>query len=73
MARALDVETRETSGTRTEVREALGDLMERPGLSLLHVRLDRREDGALRRRAHDRVRSALCDAPEAVAEQGGGS
>jgi 2-succinyl-5-enolpyruvyl-6-hydroxy-3-cyclohexene-1-carboxylate synthase len=73
VSRALDVETRESSGRRTEVREALADLMERPGLSLLHVRLDRREDGALRRRAHDLVRSALGDAPEAGAEREGGS
>jgi 2-succinyl-5-enolpyruvyl-6-hydroxy-3-cyclohexene-1-carboxylate synthase len=71
IARAMGVETRESSGTRKAVREALAELMERPGLSLLHVRLDRHADGARRRQAHEAVASALRElGPTGMTSQG---
>ena len=59
LASALGIEHRAVSGTRPEVSGALGEILEAPGLKILHVTLDRREDAARRAEAHDRVRAAV--------------
>ena len=59
LASALGIEHRAVSGTRREVSEAIGEILEAPGLKILHVTLDRREDAARRAEAHERVRAAI--------------
>jgi hypothetical protein len=49
-------------GTREAVSTALGEILETPGLKVLHVQVDRHEDARRRADAHQRVKEALSSA-----------
>jgi 2-succinyl-5-enolpyruvyl-6-hydroxy-3-cyclohexene-1-carboxylate synthase len=63
MAAALQLETSSVAGTRSAVSKALEDILETPGLKVLHVHLDRHLDSAARDQAHERVKRSLDEVP----------
>ena len=64
IAEALGLETRSVKGTRRAVSTALDEILETPGLKVLHVQLDRHEDAQRRALAHGRVQEALLSATD---------
>ncbi len=56
---ALGVVTKTVEASYAEVSDALGPLLETPGLSLVHVKVDREGDASARRATHERVAVAL--------------
>ena len=59
VAAALQLETSSVPGTRVAVSKALDEILETPGLKVLHARVDRHQDRQARDRAHEMVKAAL--------------
>jgi 2-succinyl-5-enolpyruvyl-6-hydroxy-3-cyclohexene-1-carboxylate synthase len=64
IAAALQLPVRSVTATRSAVSCALAEILETPGLKVLHARVDRHRDRAARQQAHELVRDALHDGAE---------
>lgn len=68
IAAALHLSSTSVSGTRSFVSSALDEVLESPGLKVIHARVDRHQDRSLRQAAHERVGRAVRDTPGQIEE-----